>query len=311
MTLLDTFGTDHRIPTEAAARSFDGRVVDGDLWLLGRGDPLVNKAALAPLADQLVDAGLERVTGRVMGSTGYFSRDWDAPGWNNVATDYINRPTALTFEGNHDPDPEREAAAAFTKLLEQRGVTVRGQPDAGGPPRGLDTLATVESKPLTSLLRKMLRPSWNFAAEVLGKGLGAEERGTPGTIAKGAATVEAWVDDHGADFSLYDDSGLSYRNTVDAGGIVRLLWAAEASDWGDALRQALPTGGQGTLRDRLRTVKIRAKTGTLTDVSALSGWVWANHLDRWIEFSILSDLGKPTATRYEDKIVRILANSAG
>ena len=311
MVLLDRFGPDHRIPTTVGAGTVNGSVVRGDLWLIGRGDPIVTPSSLAPLADQLVAAGIDRVTGHVIGSTTYFSRDWDAPGWNSVATDYVNRPTALTFEGNHDPDPEREAAAALTKLLEKRGVDVRGRPDVGAAPGGLETIATVESKPLTVLLARMLRPSWNFAAEVLGKGLGADARGTPGTIAKGAATIQAWVRDHGADFTLHDNSGLSYANHVDAAGIVRLLWTAEEADWGDELRQALPSGGQGTLEERLTSVKLRAKTGTLTDISALSGWVWAVRLDAWIEFSIVSDVAKPAAADIEDRIVRLLHNNAG
>jgi D-alanyl-D-alanine carboxypeptidase/D-alanyl-D-alanine-endopeptidase (penicillin-binding protein 4) len=222
----------------------------------------------------------------------------------------VNRPTALTFRGNRDADPERDAAASLTKLLEKRGIAVRGKPGDGAPPHGVDVIATAESKPMTVLLAKMLRPSWNFAAEVLGKGLGVETAGTPGTIAKGAAAIEAWVRSHGAeDFTLYDNSGLSYANRVDAAGIVRLLWVAEASTWGDALRHALPTGGQGTLEDRLHDVQVRAKTGTLTDVSALSGWVWAERLGAWVEFSIVSDVGKPAATRIEDQIVRLLANN--
>ena len=312
MTLLDTVGPDHRIPTLAAAETLDGAIVRGDLWLLGRGDPIVTPSSLSTLADQLVAAGIERVTGHVMGATTYFARDWTARGWNDVATDYVNRPTALTFRGNRDADPEREAAAALTKLLEKRGIAVRGRPGDGAPPNGVDVLATTESKPLTVLLAKMLRPSWNFAAEVLGKGLGVETAGTPGTIAKGAAAIEAWVRSHGADdFTLYDNSGLSYANRVDAAGIVRLLWAAEASTWGDALRNALPTGGQGTLEDRLHHVQVRAKTGTLTDVSALSGWVWAERMGTWIEFSIVSDVGKPAATQIEDQIVRLLANNVG
>lgn len=311
MAMLDRFGPEHRIPTLVGVESLDGTVVRGDLWLLGRGDPIVSRSSLAPLVDQLAALGVERVSGRVVGSTTYFRREWHAPGWNSVATDYVNRPTALTFEGNRHRDPELAAAAAFTKLLERGGIDVRARARAGAPPQGLETLAAVESKPLTVLLAKLLRPSWNFGAEVLGKALGAEARGTPGTIAKGAATIEAWVRSHGAEFTLFDNSGLSYDNRVHAAGIVRLLWAAEAADWGDELRRALPTGGQGTLRDRLRTVELRAKTGTLSDVSALSGWVWADRLAAWVEFSIVSNVGKPAAADIEDKIVRILHDNVG
>jgi D-alanyl-D-alanine carboxypeptidase/D-alanyl-D-alanine-endopeptidase (penicillin-binding protein 4) len=312
MASLEAFGLDHRIPTRAAAETFEGGVVRGDLWLLGRGDPLVRRSSLANLADELVDAGLTRITGGVIGSTGYFRRDWYAPGWNDVARDYVNRPTALTFEGNGVDRPERAAAAALTVQLDRRGVRVGDAPSAGAPPGGLDEIAAIESKPLSVLLAKMLRPSWNFGAEVLGKGLGAATAGAPGTIAKGAAAIEAWVQERGVDFALFDNSGLSYDNRVTAAGIVELLGQAEDEPWGEGLRHALPTGGQGTLEDRLHGVQVRAKTGTLTDVSALSGWVFAEHRNAWIEFSILcAGMSKPVASGIEDEIVRILERSAG
>jgi len=311
MACLDTFGADHRIPTHAAAASFTDGVVDGDLWLLGRGDPQVGRSSLGRLADDLVAAGVTRVEGSVMGSTTFFRRDWYAPGWNDVARDYINRPTALTFEGNDDDDPETAAARSLTKQLKKRGVHVAGKPGAGAPPGHLEDLATLESKPFRVLLSKTLRPSWNFGAEVLGKALGAEVRGAPGTIAKGAATIEAWAEASGVDFTLFDNSGLSYDDRVTASGIVELLSLAEEADWGDELRNALPTGGQGRLEDRLIGVKVRAKTGTLTDISALSGWVFSKGRDAWIEFSILSaGMSKPVASTVEDKIVRLLQNNA-
>jgi D-alanyl-D-alanine carboxypeptidase/D-alanyl-D-alanine-endopeptidase (penicillin-binding protein 4) len=311
MACLDTFGLDRRFETHAAAPSFSDGVVEGDLWLLGRGDPLVGRSSLGRLADELVDAGLVRVRGSVVGSTTYFRRDWTAPGWNDAARDYINRPTALTFEGNADEDPEAEAARSLTRQLERRGVRVAGRPDAAAAPGDLEDLAVVESKPLRALLAKILRPSWNFGAEVLGKALGAEVRGAPGTIAKGAATIQAWVEAAGVDFTLYDNSGLSYDDRVTASGIVQLLTLAEEEDWGDELRAALPTGGQGTLEDRLLGVKVRAKTGTLTDISALSGWVFSERRGEWIEFSILSSgMSKPVASQIEDRIVRLVRNNA-
>jgi len=244
-----------------------------------------------------------------MGSTGYFKRDWDAPGWNDVARDYVNRPTALTFDGNDAPDPERRAAEILVQRLEDLGIRVAGEAGAGSPPNGLDTLAFVRSQPLQALLQKLLRPSDNFAAEVLGKRLGVETAGTPGTIAKGAAAIEDFTDAHGADFTINDSSGLSYANRVTAEGVVRLMWIAEDAAWYEPLRQALPTGGQGTLRDRLHGVQIRAKTGTLSEVSALSGWVFSAGTGTWVEFSILcSGMSKTTASAIEDEIVTILAD---
>jgi D-alanyl-D-alanine carboxypeptidase len=311
MASLETFGPEHRITTRAEARTFTGGVVEGDLWILGRGDPIVLRSQLGTLADQLVEAGLARVDGRVMGSTTYFRRDWNAPGWNDVAQDYVNRPTALTFEFNRGAEPERGAAEALTRQLEERGVQIALKPGSGAPPEGLETMTSIESKPLDVLLAKMLRPSWNFAAEVLGKGLGARIQGAPGTIAKGAASIRNWAAGRGVEFVLFDGSGLSYDNRVTAAGIVELLGQVEQEPWGDALRQALPTGGQGTLENRLHDVRVRAKTGTLEDISALSGWVHSERIGAWIEFSILSaGMSKSTASEIEDRIVRILQNQA-
>jgi D-alanyl-D-alanine carboxypeptidase/D-alanyl-D-alanine-endopeptidase (penicillin-binding protein 4) len=311
MASFDTFGPDHRIVTRAGAVAFNGGVVRGDLWILGRGDPMVDRRSLRRLAGHLVDAGLQRVRGHVMGATTFFRRDWFAPGWNEVARDHVNRPTALTFEGNHAAHPEREAAEALTKLLERSSVRVAGRPGTGVPPDGLEILAEIESRDMQTLLASMLRPSWNFAAEVLGKGLGAQLRDVPGTIAKGASSIEAWAAARGVEITAFDSSGLSYDNRVTAAGLVELLGQAEDEAWGQELRTALPTGGQGTLEHRLHGVRVRAKTGSLEDVSTLSGWVYADRLSAWVEFSILSaGMDKSDAVEIEDRIVRTLAEHA-
>jgi D-alanyl-D-alanine carboxypeptidase len=93
--------------------------------------------------------------------------------------------------------------------------------------------------------------------------------------------------------------------------MLKLLWVADAAAWGPVLRDALATGGQGTLEDRLHGVRVRAKTGTLDGVSALSGWVWLEKEGTWTEFSILSrGMPKWVASSIEDAIVRVLTNNA-
>jgi len=318
MALLDELGPGFRIVTHAGSRAdATGGTLRGDLWILGRGDPSVGGTTIGTLAREIEASGVTRIAGRIMGATTYFRRDWNATGWNDAARDYVARPTSLAFEGNLGPhgadvpDPERVAAEALTRRLEGLGVEVIGKPGSGTPPQGLTDIATVRSTPLEHLLAKMLRPSDNFFAEMLGKRLGAEDSGAPGTIAKGAAAIESWSAEQGVGFTLYDNSGLSYANRVTADGIVRLLWAAEAATWGEDLLRALPEGGQGTLRDRFANVRLRAKTGTLTSSSALSGWVWLERLDTWGEFSILSSgMSKATASNLEDRIVRIVQNNA-
>jgi D-alanyl-D-alanine carboxypeptidase/D-alanyl-D-alanine-endopeptidase (penicillin-binding protein 4) len=253
-----------------------------------------------------------------MGSTGYFRHDWWAPGWKpSFPGAEVALPTALTFEGNRSHgrsirDPERRAAASLTRQLRSSGVRVGGKPGAGRAPRGLRVVAGIRSRSLEALLRRQNVDSRNFDAEVLGKLLGVTRFGAPGTISKGARAIERWASGFGVSVQAHDGSGLSYRNRVTASGVVRLLWAADGATWTNDLRGALPRGGQGTLAHRLRTVHVRAKTGTLDRISALSGWVRLERTGEWAEFSILSrGTSKDAAVRVEDRIVRAVAANAG
>jgi D-alanyl-D-alanine carboxypeptidase/D-alanyl-D-alanine-endopeptidase (penicillin-binding protein 4) len=317
MALLDHFEPDHRIATIAAAGDTQGNEIRGDLWILGRGDPEIGPSRLRALAAAIDDAGISRIRGRVMGATTYFRHDWWAPGWKRgITRQYVALPSALTFDhnvvnGRRIHDPELRAATSLTVQLERRGIRVRGRPGAGSPQRNLSPVAEIRSRPLKALLARMDRPSDNYYAEVLGKMLAADVAGPPGTIAKASSTTERFTDAHGADFTLFDSSGLSYANRVTADGIVDLLAFADTTTWGGDLRSALAAGGQGTLLHRLNDVRIRAKTGTLDGVSALSGWVWLERDARWVEFSILSSgMSKDVAVRIEDKIVHLIGDRA-
>jgi D-alanyl-D-alanine carboxypeptidase/D-alanyl-D-alanine-endopeptidase (penicillin-binding protein 4) len=317
MAILAALGPEVRLVTRAAAVPVTAGVIPGDLWILGEGDPDMGRERIERLAIAVRDAGVVRIEGSVRGSTGYFKRDWFAPGWKRYFPRvHIPLPTALTFEGNtadgrHIRDPEERAAEALTKELRRRGVAVVGDPGSGEPPAGLTPVAEVQSRPLVELLDSMNRYSSNFFAEVLGKRLGAAIGGVPGSIAKGAAAIRSWAAGSGVAVRTRDGSGLSYANRVSPRGLVRLLGVAEDEAWGEELREALPEPGQGTLEGRMRRVRVHAKTGTLTGISALSGYVYLRRRDVWAEFSILSTgMSKDRAMRIEDRIVRILWRSA-
>jgi D-alanyl-D-alanine carboxypeptidase/D-alanyl-D-alanine-endopeptidase (penicillin-binding protein 4) len=319
MALLDRFSPDRTIRTAAmsVATPTAAGVLRGDLWLVGHGDPEVNGRTLATLAHEVADAGVTKIKGSVIGDTGPFGRDWFAPGWKSYfPADYVAIPTALTFQrnvnaaGKHIADPEERAAKAMSAKLEALGVTVTRDPSMGGAPGGMTSIATVSSAPLVGIMRRMNTESRNFFAEVLGKYLGAQVKGK-GTIANGAAAIAAFVKSHGLSFACYDGSGLSYDNRVSARGMLDLLWAADAEPWGPTLRSTLPSGGHGTLEQRLTDVKIRAKTGTLYRASALSGWLWLERSQQWVEFSIVSNgFDERVAKKLENQIVEVVAQNA-
>ena len=319
MALLHRTSLRTRVRTQVFANgtTTDG-VLRGDLWIVGHGDPEVDRATMTALARAVDVSGIERVRGRVMGATTGFLRDWWAPGWQDYfPRDYIALPTALAFEGNADArgvhirDPERRAARSLTKQLQARDVAVTKDAGAGIPPRGLRRVVTRRSASFEVLLRHMNRRSRNFHAEVLGKWLGRLVHGGAGSIAKGARAIEAFAGGRGVTVVANDSSGLSYGNRVRPQDLVALLRFAQQRPWGPAFRAGLAAGDQGTLEDRLLGVKVRAKTGTLIAISALSGWVWLEREGAWAEFSIMSrGMSKSAAVAIEDRIVRIVANRA-
>jgi serine-type D-Ala-D-Ala carboxypeptidase/endopeptidase (penicillin-binding protein 4) len=316
MALLDELGSGEGLRTVAAARGIADGVV-GNLWILGRGDPGMGPARMARLGRAIEEGGIRRVRGSVIGSTSFFARDWRAPGWKPYfPRTEVPLPTALVWKGNraggrHVRDPERRAARGLTRVLERRGIPVGGRPEMGPAPGGLANVASVRSPVVERLLETMARHSQNFTAEVLGKRLGVERGGPPGTIAKGAAAIEAWASRRGVAVRAHDGSGLSYRNRVSPLGLVRLLGAAERERWAPLLLDILPAGGEGTLGSRLEGVPVRAKTGTLTRISALSGFVWLKRSGTWAEFSILSrGLSKDRAVAIENTVVRLAWRNA-
>jgi serine-type D-Ala-D-Ala carboxypeptidase/endopeptidase (penicillin-binding protein 4) len=320
MALLHRASLGTRLRTQVFAKgTIANGVLRGNLWIVGHGDPEVDRATMTELARAVDASGIERVRGRVMGATTGFLRDWWAPGWQDYfPRDYIALPTALTFDGNADArgvhirDPERRAARSLTNKLRARGVPVTMDAGAGIPPTGLRrVVVTRRSASFGVLLRHMNRRSRNFHAEVLGKWLGGLVNGGAGSIAKGARAIETFAGARGVTVVANDASGLSYGNRIRPQDLVALLRFAHRRPWGPAFRTGLATGDQGTLEDRLIGVKVRAKTGTLIAISTLSGWVWLEREGTWAEFSIMSrGLSKAAAVAIEDRIVRIAANRA-
>jgi serine-type D-Ala-D-Ala carboxypeptidase/endopeptidase (penicillin-binding protein 4) len=330
MALFDALDTEMTIATSAASKqAIPTPVLEGNLWILGHGDPSITGGGrfgdqlpfeptrLGDLARSIQAAGVTRIEGRVIGNTGYFAHDWSAPGWkSDFPEKYVPLPTALTFEGNtrgekHVTRPELRAAVSLTRKLEDLGISVAGRPGASKAPAGLRAVASIESPRLSVLARFMNRRSSNFFAEVLGKRLGVQHSGVPGTIAKGAAATASWAASLGVGLVAHDSSGLSYENKIAPRGMVRLLGHAEDQTWGQVLRTTLPAADEGTLEDRFNGVRLRAKTGTLEDVSTLSGYVWLRRSDTWAEFSILSGgMEKWEASALEEEIVRTLTRHA-
>ncbi len=282
-------------------------VLDGDLWLVGGGDPLLATSDyvdryeepqlftdLEVLADAVVAAGVTEITGAVVADESryddvrYLGEEIWPPRF--IEQNQVGPMSALTVNDGFvrfDPentanslstaasDPAQFAAAYFDDLLEARDIIIRRSARVEAAPEGAaDLVVPLSSAPIGDITDQMVRISDNMAAELLLKELGLAVDGS-GSTAAGVRVVRGALADAGlpiAEVGVADGSGLSLANKVTCRMLVELLEAAAGGPIYDGLAVA---GESGTLRERLvGTIaegKILAKTGRLNTVGALAG----------------------------------------
>jgi len=299
-------GADFRHVTRVTAGAAPaGGVVPGDLHLVGGGDPLLALGEYAAryrrpqpfsdlrrLADAIVAAGITRVDGAVVGDETRYDTVRYHPSWpaRFIVQDQTGPLSALSVNDGFvawpprgdqpvepAPDPAALAADVLRALLAERGVVVAGPSRSGAAPPGATVVAEHAGLPLAEVVGQMLRESDNATAELLLKELGVQVEGS-GTFDAGARAVGRVLAEAGFDLagtSVVDGSGLTSADALDCGLLVELLRHQPTRD---ALRAAMPVAGEtGTLADRFGDSpakgRLRAKTGTLNQVTALAGYV--------------------------------------
>jgi D-alanyl-D-alanine carboxypeptidase/D-alanyl-D-alanine-endopeptidase (penicillin-binding protein 4) len=214
-------------------------------------------------------------------------------------------------------DPRLLAGYALKALLERAGVKVSGDVKLGTSHGHV--LAKHSSEPLSALLYALGKQSNNFYAEMIFRTLGGEAKGRPAKAGDAADVVTKWLEHVSATDAgvvVRNGSGLFDANRVTAWSTVELLRSA----WRDPTMQPefvaqLAVGGvDGTLHKRFRNEltrhRIRAKTGTLDDVIALSGYLLREGGRGPIAFALLFNrvAGKQDAARHAaDRFVELVA----
>jgi D-alanyl-D-alanine carboxypeptidase/D-alanyl-D-alanine-endopeptidase (penicillin-binding protein 4) len=216
--------------------------------------------------------------------------------------------------------PDLYAAAVFRAELKKAGVTVRGgTASLATPAAGRVVLATDYSMTLSQLLVPFMKLSNNMHAEALTKAMGAKRSGAPGSWSNGLAATRAYLTRIRVPMggvSLSDGSGLSRANSLTPRALGTLLVKVQQEKWFPAFKASLPVAGNsrrmvgGTLRHRMNGTRAAdhawAKTGTLTGVTTLSGYVQGRD-GRLYAFSMLSQYSGSTPRPVEDKLVVALA----
>jgi serine-type D-Ala-D-Ala carboxypeptidase/endopeptidase (penicillin-binding protein 4) len=331
---LVRFGTDGTLGTEVLG---DGQLEDdgvwrGNLYLRGGGDPTFGSstytrkfygggATVQQLAKLLDQAGVKRVTGRVYGDESRFDSLRGGPDSGYGVSIWVGPLSALAYNRGFatesgsafQTNPPAFAAARLDDALEARGIAVKGKPGAGKAPAGLDVLASVDSPPMGRIIRLMNEPSDNFFAEMLAKDVAMQVNGR-GTTSAGAALIAGFARRLGSGAQLVDGSGLSRGNRASPYRVVRLLRAMYKREQvqSDAYIDSLAiAGSEGTLKDRMRHGPAHrrcvGKTGTLSDVSALSGYCEITSGNTYA-YSILMNRVSTTGARLlQDRMLQKIA----
>jgi D-alanyl-D-alanine carboxypeptidase/D-alanyl-D-alanine-endopeptidase (penicillin-binding protein 4) len=192
----------------------------------------------------------------------------------------------------------------------------------GATPANARVLAERASMTLGELLVPFLKLSNNMHAEVLLKAMGRAASGQ-GTWAAGLAAASAALSALGVDMTVQrqvDGSGLSRQDLLTNRQLTTLLLAARAEPWFPVWYEALPIAGAadrmvgGTLRSRMvgtpAAGNVHAKTGTLTGVSALSGYV-TDATGRRLVFSMINNNSLSGVAALTDAVAVALASYGG
>jgi D-alanyl-D-alanine carboxypeptidase/D-alanyl-D-alanine-endopeptidase (penicillin-binding protein 4) len=327
---LSQLGPGARLKTKIVGAGHLGPdgVWHGNLYLVGGGDPTFGDGGFnrtwehgfGPTASQLVGQlahdGITRVSGWVIGDAALFDelRGGPATAYGPDIPDFGGQLSALTYDhGSTFKKLNPGAFAAKELVLTMHGAGIKARPLNRTLPAPGDAqeLASVQSPPLTVMLKLMDVPSDDFFAEMLTKQLGVRF-GAGGSISAGAQVISQVIDSYGIHPAIVDGSGLSRSDHSSPRQIVALLRTMWNTPIGRVMASSLPVVGvsgtvEGIAAHTVAQGRCIAKTGTLNYVTNLAGYCTtpAHHV---LAFALMIDgPGNWTAVQLFDRIVPAIA----
>lgn len=286
-----SLGPDDRLETQVIQGAEPGTVI-----IRAVGDVGLTKDNIAELAGQLKDSGKD--IQKVLVDTSAWPGETLLPGWEDADIDagfiapmepvmlYGGRIGATTGDVPRTHTPAKDVAAALAQAVGASQSGVAKSADLAGE-KEPEVLARTQSATLVQRLYTMMVHSDNVMAEAIGREIAHAHGQAPTAEGATTATLEI-LTRHGFDttgVSLHDNSGLSTNNRITPQLLDAVLArAATERDLRDVLTVLPVAGGEGTLENRYSAEAgrgfVRAKTGTLTETSALAGTVTGqnNHI---------------------------------
>lgn len=205
--------------------------------------------------------------------------------------------------------------------LKDKKIAWNGKERTGITPESAVVLVSKKSMRLQDLLIPFMKLSNNIHAEILVKEMGKVIH-DEGSWASGLAVMEVTLADFGLNIDqilLRDGSGISDKNLLPPNELTKLLFEVQKKSWYPAFEASQPIAGEpgkmvgGTLRyrmtDEVLKGKVKAKTGSLTGVSTLSGYVTNTNGEKLIFSIMMNNYIQGSMSKIQDEICQMLAEA--
>jgi D-alanyl-D-alanine carboxypeptidase/D-alanyl-D-alanine-endopeptidase (penicillin-binding protein 4) len=319
-TLLQLVGPAFRYATPVAGTAaLTSHTLHGDLVVTGSGDPSLSRSGLLAMAKTLHEKGLHHVTGHLIVDDSRYSKKTIVAGWKRK---FVPEETGVVdaFTVDHNVwhggasffhNPTLDNARLFRAQLKHRHISIGKRIEIRKAPPTVHPLVTHRSPPLSSIVQATLTDSINFDAEMMFREAGAQVTGHGSP--KAGLEAERSVAKRFGGLPLgvvHDGSGLSYADRSSPEILQRWLVRLRTTPYYSSFYNGLPVSCRtGTLKYRMcgpnLAGRVHAKTGTLDNVSTLSGYT-SSAGGQPVTFSFLAS-GVSNYAKLYDAISRALS----
>lgn len=276
--------------------------INGDLYIVGSGDPTQSPDVIRKIADTLVQKyDIRHISGDiVLDNSKFLPQEFLGRGW--MWDDKNPLIGALTVTGYKVKEKQNSYLNTmpllwgniFSQELSKKGVKIEGNIRIGKVQEDLQVKYINYSDTLDKILAYMMKKSDNQSAENIFRTLAPEDNpeGGSATIARSIASLEEIIDTvlglkWGKDYILVDGCGLSEYNLMTPAHLVKAISYLYRKYDFKILDYFANTKEKGTLKERL-PFQVWGKTGTLSSASALAGLLETKN-KKWIVFCLMEN----------------------
>jgi len=302
LVALETFNEEYAYPTSFYFSSTTPGEINGDLYVVGSGDPTQSPAVIRKIADVLVEKyNLRHISGDIiLDNSKFLPEEFLGRGW--MWDDKNPLIGALTVKGFEVKEKQNSYLNTMPMLwgniffgeLSKKGVKIKGDIRIGKIREDLKVKYIHYSDTLDKILAYMIKKSDNQSAENIFRTFVLKDNPESEfhTIAQAIASLEEVIDTTldvkwGKDYIVVDGCGLSEYNLMTPAHLVKAItYLYQKYDF-KIMDYFANTKESGTLKERL-PFQVWGKTGTLSSASALAGLLQTKN-KRWVVFCLMEN----------------------